>query len=71
MDGFPASAAELERVEPVYETLPGFAEEITAVRAYDQLPAAARAYVERIEVLAGVRVSMVSVGPERSQTLVR
>ena len=71
LDGFPASAAELERVEPVYETVPGFAEEVTAVRAYDQLPAAARAYVEHIEALAGVRVSMVSVGPERSQTLVR
>jgi adenylosuccinate synthase len=67
----PASASVYERLEPVYDDLPGWSEDTTACRAWDELPAAARAYVERLEELAGVPVSHVSVGPERDQMIVR
>ncbi|MDR3073869.1 MAG: adenylosuccinate synthase [Deltaproteobacteria bacterium] len=61
----------LNEVTPVYETLPGWTEDITAVRKWKDLPANARRYVERLEQLAGVRVSIVSVGPDREQTIER
>lgn len=61
----------LDRVRPVYETLPGWKEPLEGCRRYEDLPATARAYVERIEELAGVPVTMVSVGAERSHTIVR
>ncbi len=58
----------LARVEPVYEILPGWSEDITKARGYDDLPDNARAYLNRIEQLLGVPVGLVSVGPERGQT---
>ncbi|EPR36279.1 Adenylosuccinate synthetase [Alkalidesulfovibrio alkalitolerans DSM 16529] len=61
----------LAGVTPVYETLPGWSEDITAARSMDELPAAARAYIERIEELLGVPASIVSVGPGREQTILR
>ncbi len=71
LEGMPASAAALERVVPIYQSLPGFAEEVDEIEDYAALPEAARSYVERIEAEVGVRVSMVSVGPARHQTLLR
>jgi adenylosuccinate synthase len=70
-DTVPASTSVYQRLEPVYEDLPGWQADTTACRAWDDLPAAARAYVERLEALAGVPVSHVSVGPEREQMIVR
>ena len=67
----PASTSVYERLEPVYEELPGWEADTTGCRAWDELPAAARAYVERIEALAGVPISHVSVGPERTQMILR
>ena len=67
----PASTSVYERLVPVYEELPGWQSETTGCRAWADLPAAARAYVERLEVLAGVPISHVSVGPERAQMIVR
>jgi adenylosuccinate synthase len=67
----PASASVYGRLEPVYEDLPGWQTNTTGCRAWDELPAAARAYVERLEALAGVPISHVSVGPERAQMIVR
>lgn len=61
----------LEEVKPVYETLPGWDEDITAARKWEDLPVAARRYVERLEQLAGVPVTIVSVGPDREQTIER
>jgi adenylosuccinate synthase len=63
----PLGPADLAPFEPVYETMPGWAEDVSGARSLDDLPAAARHYVARIEALAGVRVSLISVGPERSQ----
>ncbi len=67
----PASESLFARLEPVYEHLAGWQTDTTACRSFDALPAAARAYVERIEELAGVPISHVSVGPERDQMIVR
>ncbi|MCF8104062.1 MAG: adenylosuccinate synthase [Desulfohalobiaceae bacterium] len=61
----------LAGVEPVYQSLPGWEEDISGVRSWDLLPAAARNYIERLEDILGVRVTMVSVGPDREQTLFR
>ena len=68
---FPADAAELERIRPIYEDLDGFADPVADCRSFDDLPPAARRYIERIESVAGAEVNIVSVGPERSQTLTR
>ncbi|WP_147821010.1 adenylosuccinate synthase [Salidesulfovibrio onnuriiensis] len=55
-------------VEPVYETLPGWDEDITDAKSWDDLPLTARKYLERIQELSGVTVGIVSVGPDREQT---
>lgn len=61
----------MARVTPLYETVPGWTENIENVKTWDALPAAARAYVNRLEELAGVPVSVISVGPDREQTIFR
>jgi adenylosuccinate synthase len=67
----PASTSVYERLEPVYEDLPGWRTDTTGCRSWDELPAPARAYVDRLQALAGVPVTHVSVGPERAQMIVR
>jgi adenylosuccinate synthase len=67
----PASTSVYERLEPVYEELPGWQADTTACRSWDELPEAARTYVERLEALAGAPITHVSVGPERAQMIVR
>ncbi|MBB4687485.1 adenylosuccinate synthase [Amycolatopsis jiangsuensis] len=76
VDGFrtsdmPMTQTDVHHAVPVYEELPGWFEDISTCRTYDELPANARAYVERIEELAGARVSAIGVGPGRDQTIVR
>lgn len=68
---FPASLKELAQCQPVYEEMEGWTEDLSGVTNYEQLPAAAKAYVQRIEELSGVPVSIVGVGTRRNQTLVR
>jgi adenylosuccinate synthase len=58
-------------VTPVYETLPGWSEDITGVTSWAGLPKNARAYLARMEELSGVPVGMVSVGPDRRQTITK
>ncbi len=65
----PANIRAAEQVRPVYEEMPGWQEEISGVRSFDELPAAARDYVRRIEEITGVEPAIVSVGPDRSETL--
>ena len=67
----PASTSIYERLQPVYEELPGWQADTTACRSWSDLPPAARGYVERLEELAAVPISHVSVGPERAQMIVR
>ncbi len=69
VDSMPADVERIERVEPVYETLPGWRKEIAAVRRLADLPAAARAYVDRLQDLAGAPVRYVSVGTRRDQII--
>jgi adenylosuccinate synthase len=68
---FPMTLEELSRAEPVYETLPGWREEIGALRRYEDLPGNARRYVERIEALLEVPVDLISIGPGRDETILR
>ena len=65
----PLGPANLSPFEPVYEELPGWEEDVTAVRHWMDLPPQARAYVRRIEEYCGVPVRRVSVGPERDQVV--
>ncbi|AMV36718.1 adenylosuccinate synthase [Planctomyces sp. SH-PL62] len=69
LDVLPASLADLERCRPVYETLPGWTEDLTAARNWDDLPKAARDYVEYLGRIVGVPAGIVSVGPDRRQTI--
>ncbi|NLF29355.1 MAG: adenylosuccinate synthase [Planctomycetes bacterium] len=71
LEGFDPTIATLEGVQCVYETLPGWDEDITACTRYGELPQAARDYVERIEALVGRPIGIVSVGPKRAQTITR
>jgi adenylosuccinate synthase len=68
---FPAHLADLERFRPVYETLPGWSEDLTKAREWSELPSQARDYVDFLSEQVGVPVSIVSVGPERKQTIMR
>ena len=67
VDGFDPSM--IGEVECVYETLPGWSEDITGCTEFDQLPANAQNYVNRVSEIIGVPVGIVSVGPGREQTL--
>ena len=67
----PVTNEEMEGAQPVYETMPGWREDISGCRRFSQLPAAAQKYVERVSQLCGVPINMVSVGPERDQLVQR
>ena len=66
---FVSDGEELYTVKPVYKTLKGWESDLTQARKYSDLPKAAKAYIKFIEDYTGVKVSMVSVGPERDQIL--
>ncbi len=61
----------MAHVTPVYETMPGWNEDLCGVTSWGDLPANARKYLERMEELSGVKVGLVSVGPDRTQTFPR
>jgi adenylosuccinate synthase len=61
----------LEKIETIYETLPGWKEDIDQARSFRELPANAQSYVKRIEEAAGVPVKWIGVGPEREATIQR
>ncbi len=69
MKSFPTSVDILEKVVPIYETLPGWKTDITEVRSYDDLPQATKDYLAFITEHSGFEVSIISVGPKRSQTI--
>ena len=66
---YPASLKVLDEVEPVYEELPGWQSDITGIRRYEDLPLNARRYVERLSECSGARLGVISVGPDREQTI--
>jgi adenylosuccinate synthase len=71
LDYPPQEEGGLGRVEPVYETMPGWTEDVGGATRWDDLPDNARNYIARIETLLGVPVSIISVGPDRAQTILR
>lgn len=68
---FPASLEDLSKCEPVYEELQGWNEDITNIEKFEDLPENAKKYINKIEEIVGVSVDMISVGPKRTQTIIR
>jgi adenylosuccinate synthase len=66
---FPSDAYVLDRCRPVYETLPGWQTDLSKARRLADLPSAARRYLDKLEALLGLPVKIVSVGPDREQTI--
>jgi len=66
----PVLVEDFAAVEPVYEELPGWSESTVGLTQYSQLPASARAFLERLQTVSGVPVDIVSTGPDREQTIV-
>src|SRR5205807_3364804 len=69
LDYFPADSFILERCQPVYETMPDWRTDVSRTRRLSDLPTAARQYVERLSRLLALPVSIISVGPDREQTI--
>jgi adenylosuccinate synthase len=67
----PPTVAEIEKLEPVYEYVPGWKTSTFGVSSYDELPAKAKDYIAFLEFQTGVEVGCISTGPERNQTIVR
>jgi adenylosuccinate synthase len=70
-DEMPMTQTDVHHAQPVYEEMPGWFEDISHCRTFDELPGNAKAYVERLEELSGARISAIGVGPGREQTIVR
>jgi len=70
-DDMPMTQTDIHHAVPVYEEMPGWWEDISKARTFEDLPVNAQAYVLRIEELAGARVSCIGVGPGRDETIVR
>jgi adenylosuccinate synthase len=68
-NNFPSHVDDLRRATPVYETLPGWNEEVSSCRTWRELPPAAQSYLNRISELLARPIEIVSVGPEREQTI--
>ena len=71
INNFPASLEDLAKCEPVYEELDGWNEDLTNIEKFEDLPENAKKYIARIEELIGVNIDLVSVGPNRTQTIIR
>ena len=70
-DLLPFGAEALAGCEPIYEEIPGWSQSTVGLTRYDELPQAARRYLQRIEEICEVPVDMISTGPDREQTIVR
>jgi adenylosuccinate synthase len=70
LDEYPPNFRVLEQCKPVFEELPGWTEDITGVRKFEDLPVNAQNYVKRIEALTGIELLTFSVGPAREQTVI-
>ncbi|HJG80763.1 MAG TPA: adenylosuccinate synthase [Brevibacterium senegalense] len=70
-DDMPMTQTGFHHARPILEHFPGWQEDITGARTFDDLPANAKAYVEALENLSGCRISVIGVGPDREQSIVR
>ncbi|MCF7861608.1 adenylosuccinate synthase [Candidatus Woesearchaeota archaeon] len=68
---FTCNITELAKFEPVYETVPGWGEDITGVRDFSDLPKNAQTYLNKLEELMGAKISIISVGPGREETFLK
>ena len=71
VDEMPADQTSFHHAKPIYEYFPGWQEDITQARTFEELPQTAQDYVLALEELSGVRISSIGVGPGREQTIVR
>lgn len=72
LESFPSQIARLADIEPVYETLPGWGNDsVNSARRFEDLPVNAQAFIRRIETLLETPVGMISVGPDRDETMIR
>jgi len=69
LTSFPSDVAVLEKCQPIYEEVDGWQESISGVRDFEKLPVAARKYMSRLEELLSCPISLVSIGPDRSQII--
>ncbi|MFC7505059.1 adenylosuccinate synthase [Nocardioides sp. CPCC 206347] len=67
----PVNQTDFHHAVPIYENLPGWSEDLTGCRTFEDLPKAAQDYVEYVEARSGARISVIGVGPEREQAIVR
>ncbi|MEI6737311.1 MAG: adenylosuccinate synthetase, partial [Pseudomonadota bacterium] len=70
VDILPYGAESIANCEPIYEIHPGWTESTYGIQSFDKLPIAAQAYLQRMEALVGIRVALVSTGPDRNETIV-
>jgi adenylosuccinate synthase len=71
IDYVPSTISQLSRVEAEYIEVDGWSEDITGIKSYDELPENAKAYIRKVEELTKTEVAIVSVGPDREQTIIR
>ncbi|MDO5025348.1 MAG: adenylosuccinate synthase [Trueperella sp.] len=71
MDDMPENQSDMHHAKPIYEYFPGWEEDITDCRKFEDLPQNAQDYVHKLEELSGCRISAIGVGPGREQTIVR
>ncbi|MDZ7639023.1 MAG: adenylosuccinate synthase [Bryobacterales bacterium] len=71
LDWLPARIRDVEALEPVYETLPGWEGSTAGITRFEELPKGAQAYIEYLEAATGLEVGCVATGPEREQTIIR
>ncbi|HWJ02970.1 MAG TPA: adenylosuccinate synthase [Verrucomicrobiae bacterium] len=67
---FPLSQKVLEACEPVYEEMPGWSEDLSSIRSFEELPETAKSFLARIKELTGVELFLVAVGPRRDETII-
>ena len=70
-DEMPASQSDFHHAKPIFETFPGWDEDISVARSFEELPENAQNYVLALERLSGCRISVIGVGPDREQSIVR
>jgi adenylosuccinate synthase len=69
-DEMPVNQTDFHHAKPIYEMLPGWKEDISGARSFDDLPANAQAYVKYVEEISGARMSVIGVGPARDETVI-
>ena len=71
VEDMPSSSEDLDKVQPVFESLPGWNSSTFGISEYGELPLRAREYLDCLEKMTGVEVGCFSTGPERTQTIIR